>query len=54
MEDGHVPPDNPFVKFTGAKPEIWSYGHRNVQGLAIHPETGDSGPTSTDRRAATS
>jgi glucose/arabinose dehydrogenase len=41
MEDGKVPTDNPFVKFAGAKPEIWSYGHRNVQGLAIHPETGD-------------
>jgi glucose/arabinose dehydrogenase len=41
MEDGRVPDDNPFVKFAGAKPEIWSYGHRNVQGLAIHPRTGD-------------
>ena len=41
MEDGKVPADNPFVKFAGAKPEIWSYGHRNVQGLAIDPETGD-------------
>lgn len=41
MEDGKVPTDNPFVKTPGAKPEIWSYGHRNVQGLAIHPETGD-------------
>jgi aldose sugar dehydrogenase len=40
-DDGRVPADNPFVKFAGAKPEIWSYGHRNVQGLAIHPETGD-------------
>jgi aldose sugar dehydrogenase len=40
-EDGRVPADNPFAKQTGAKPEIWSYGHRNIQGLAIHPETGD-------------
>jgi glucose/arabinose dehydrogenase len=38
--DGSVPPDNPFVKRQDAKPEIWSYGHRNVQGLAIHPDTG--------------
>ena len=40
-DDGRVPADNPFVKQAGAKPEIWSYGHRNVQGMAIHPETGD-------------
>ena len=40
-DDGRVPADNPFVTRAGAKPEIWSYGHRNVQGLAIHPETGD-------------
>jgi glucose/arabinose dehydrogenase len=40
-DDGRVPPDNPFVNQVGARPEIWSYGHRNVQGLAIHPETGD-------------
>jgi glucose/arabinose dehydrogenase len=40
-DDGRVPADNPFVSQTGAKPEIWSYGHRNVQGIAIHPETGD-------------
>jgi glucose/arabinose dehydrogenase len=38
--DGGVPPDNPFVKQAGAKPEIWSYGHRNMQGAALHPETG--------------
>jgi glucose/arabinose dehydrogenase len=36
-----VPTDNPFVNRAGALPEIWSYGHRNVQGFAIHPETGD-------------
>jgi glucose/arabinose dehydrogenase len=40
-DDGRVPADNPFVKRAGAKPEIWSYGHRNIQGLAIHPDTGD-------------
>jgi glucose/arabinose dehydrogenase len=40
-DDGRVPADNPFVKVAGAQPEIWSYGHRNVQGLAVHPETGD-------------
>jgi aldose sugar dehydrogenase len=40
-DDGRVPSDNPFVSQSGAKPEIWSYGHRNVQGLAIHPETGE-------------
>ena len=40
-EDGRVPDDNPFVGQAGKLPEIWSYGHRNPQGLAIHPETGD-------------
>ena len=40
-DDGRVPADNPFVNRAGARPEIWSYGHRNVQGIAIHPETGD-------------
>lgn len=39
-EDGSVPDDNPFVGQTGAHPEIWSYGHRNPQGLAFHPGTG--------------
>jgi glucose/arabinose dehydrogenase len=38
--DGSVPPDNPFVGKPGAKPEIWSYGHRNPQGLAINPASG--------------
>ncbi|HSA79434.1 MAG TPA: PQQ-dependent sugar dehydrogenase, partial [Geminicoccaceae bacterium] len=37
--DGRVPDDNPFLG-TAAKPEIFSYGHRNAQGLAIHPATG--------------
>ena len=40
-DDGSVPTDNPFVGQNGVRPEIWSYGHRNQQGLAIHPETGD-------------
>jgi glucose/arabinose dehydrogenase len=39
-EDGSVPKDNPFVGQAGALPEIWSYGHRNPQGLAINPATG--------------
>jgi len=38
--DGSEPKDNPFVGRTDARPEIWSYGHRNPQGAAIHPETG--------------
>jgi glucose/arabinose dehydrogenase len=38
--DGSVPEDNPFVNRTGALPEIWSYGHRNIQGAALNPETG--------------
>ena len=40
-DDGTVPPDNPFVGRAGAKPEIFTYGHRNGYGLAIHPETGE-------------
>ena len=40
-DDGRVPSDNPFVGREGALPEIWSYGHRNVQGLLVHPETND-------------
>jgi glucose/arabinose dehydrogenase len=40
-DDGRVPADNPFVGQAGRRPEIWSYGHRNPQALAIHPETGD-------------
>ena len=38
--DGSVPRDNPFVGRAGARPEIFSYGHRNVQGAALHPQTG--------------
>jgi glucose/arabinose dehydrogenase len=40
-DDGRIPEDNPFAGEDGARPEIWSYGHRNPQGLAVHPETGD-------------
>ena len=39
--DGSVPKDNPFVGLEGARPEIWSYGHRNAQGLALNPGSGD-------------
>jgi len=39
--DGRVPPDNPFLGRAGALPEIWSYGHRNIQGAALHPTTGE-------------
>ncbi|PWG82691.1 hypothetical protein DDR33_02215 [Pararcticibacter amylolyticus] len=39
-EDGRIPEDNPFVKANGAKPEFWTYGHRNPQGLVINPSTG--------------
>jgi glucose/arabinose dehydrogenase len=37
--DGSVPPDNPFLKREGARPEIWSWGHRNPQSAAMHPQT---------------
>ncbi|MBP7777654.1 MAG: PQQ-dependent sugar dehydrogenase [Acidobacteria bacterium] len=40
-DDGTVPANNPFVGKAGVKPEIWSYGHRNVQGIAIDPATGN-------------
>ena len=36
-KDGSVPDDNPFVKTAGALPEIWSYGHRNLQGATLAP-----------------
>ena len=39
-DDGTIPDDNPFVNLDGALPAIWSYGHRNQQGLAMHPATG--------------
>lgn len=39
--DGSVPTDNPFVSRKDALPEIWSYGHRNMQGAALNPESGE-------------
>ena len=39
-DDGSVPPDNPFVGRPGVRPEIFTWGHRNPQGLAMHPDTG--------------
>ena len=39
-EDGRVPENNPFVKLKGALPEKWTLGNRNVQGAALHPQTG--------------
>lgn len=51
-KDGSVPPDNPFVKTPGALPEIWSLGHRNLQGAAIGPDgqlwTSEHGPQGGD------
>lgn len=41
MDDGSIPKDNPFVGDDGAKTAIYSYGHRNPQGLIKHPETGE-------------
>jgi glucose/arabinose dehydrogenase len=39
--DGSIPPDNPFAATAGARPEIWSIGHRNIQGAALNPATGE-------------
>jgi aldose sugar dehydrogenase len=52
-DDGSVPPDNPFVGKAGYKPEIYSLGHRNQLGLAVHPLTGavwehENGPNGGD------
>lgn len=52
-EDGRVPADNPFVGREDAAPEVWSYGHRNPQGLTVQPLTGsvfeqEHGPTGGD------
>ncbi len=38
--DGSIPADNPFAKRDGARPEIWSYGHRNLQGATLDPASG--------------
>jgi len=40
-DDGRIPRDNPFVERAGARAEIYSYGHRNPQGMAVHPRTGE-------------
>ena len=40
LDDGRIPEDNPFVDQKGAKASIYSYGHRNPQGVTLHPETG--------------
>lgn len=51
-KDGSVPPDNPFVGKSGALPEIWSYGHRNMQGATLGPDgrlwTHEHGPQGGD------
>ena len=52
-DDGTVPADNPFVGRAGYKPEIYSLGHRDQLGLAVHPETGavlanENGPNGGD------
>ena len=52
-DDGSVPADNPFVGQKNARPEIWSYGHRNSQGIAWQPETNlmfqtEHGPSGID------
>lgn len=52
-DDGSIPTDNPFVESDTARKEIWSYGHRNTQGIAFQPGTGDlynseHGPTGGD------
>ena len=51
-KDGTVPPDNPFVQQAGALPEIWSYGHRNIQGATLAPDgtlwTHEHGPQGGD------
>ena len=39
-DDGSIPTDNPFVDTPGADPAVWSYGHRNIQGLMVDPVTG--------------
>ncbi len=39
--DGSVPADNPFIGRPGVRPEIWSFGHRNVQAAALHPQSGE-------------
>ena len=52
-DDGGIPADNPFVGRAGVRPEIYSYGHRNPQGLTVHRQPAWSGIWSTGRAAAT-
>ncbi len=52
--DGSVPSDNPFVGRSDAKPEIWSYGHRNIQAATLDCARHSCGPSSTARAAAMS
>jgi glucose/arabinose dehydrogenase len=40
FDDGRIPPDNPFINQEGAVASTYSYGHRNIQGMAMHPVTG--------------
>jgi aldose sugar dehydrogenase len=40
-EDGKIPKDNPYVNTPNSKPEVWSYGHRNPNGLTVNPATGE-------------
>lgn len=52
-DDGSIPPDNPFVSQQGARAEVWSYGHRNPQGIDFQPDTNllfetEHGPTGFD------
>jgi aldose sugar dehydrogenase len=56
-DDGSVPSDNPFTGTAGARPEIWSYGHRNAQGIAWQPVTGlmfqtEHGPSSFEGKGS--
>ena len=52
-DDGRVPEDNPFVKREGALAEKWTLGNRNMQGAAVHPQTGQLGRMSTVRKEET-
>jgi glucose/arabinose dehydrogenase len=56
-DDGTIPEDNPFMKTVGARPEIWTYGHRNPQGMAWQPGSGlmfqtEHGPSSFEGKGS--
>ena len=53
LPDGSVPADNPFVERGGVAAQIWSYGHRNLLGIAFDANTGNCGPARWARAAAT-